>query len=152
MGVRDVYLGTDGGATTSKVGAVWADGRTVSTRLLQRPTSAEAGPDAVVAGWAASIADYLQANDLGWDDVRGVGLAIPGPYERYGVLGHSPNLPATFEGFDVHAGYERALRERAGRAIPLIETRQWDFTWWVSTMSGSWRAISRRRVRSSRAS
>jgi glucokinase len=120
MGGRDVYLGTDGGATTSKVGAVLADGRTVSTKLLQRPTNAEAGPDAVMAGWAASIADYLQANDLGWDDVRGVGLGIPGPIGRFGVLGHSPNLPATFEGFDVHAGYERALRERAGRAIPLI--------------------------------
>jgi glucokinase len=120
MGARDVYLGTDGGATTSKVGAVWADGRTVSTRLLQRPTNAEAGPDAVVAGWAEAIADYLAANDLGWGDVQGVGLAVPGPYERYGVFGHSPNLPATFEGFDVHTGYERALRQRAGRAISLI--------------------------------
>lgn len=120
MGARDVYLGTDGGATTSKVGAVWADERTVSTRLLQRPTNAEAGPDAVVAGWADAIADYLAANDLAWNDVQGVGLAIPGPYERYGVLGHSPNLPATFEGFDVHTSYERALRQRAGRAIPLI--------------------------------
>lgn len=120
MASREVFLGTDGGATTSKVGAVWADGRTVSTRLLQRPTNSEAGPDAVVAGWAQAIADYLAENGLSWDEVQGVGLAIPGPYDRYGVFGHSPNLPASFEGYDVHTGYERALRERAGRAIPLI--------------------------------
>jgi glucokinase len=120
MASREVFLGTDGGATTSKVGAVWADGRAVSTRLLQRPTNSEAGPEAVVVGWARSIADYLLENGLNWDDVQGVGLAIPGPYDRYGVFGHSPNLPSSFEGYDVHTGYQRALSERAGRAIPLI--------------------------------
>src|SRR5439155_27067109 len=35
----DVYIGTDSGATMSKVGGVWADGRTISTRLSQRPTN-----------------------------------------------------------------------------------------------------------------
>ena len=120
MDVRDVYVGTDGGATTSKIGAVWPDGRTVSTKLLQRPTNAEAGPDAVVSAWADTIADYLAENGLGWDNVRGVGLAVPGPYDRYGVFGHSPNLPASFEGFDVHTGYADALRQRAGRPVPLI--------------------------------
>jgi glucokinase len=120
MGARDVFIGTDGGATTSKVAGVWPDGRAVSTRLLQRLTNAEAGADALVASWADAIGDYLAENGLGWDDVRGVGLAVPGPYERYGVFGRSPNLPASFVGFDVHTGYERALRHRAGRAIPLI--------------------------------
>jgi glucokinase len=120
MAARDVFIGTDGGATTSKVAGVWPDGRAVSTRLLQRLTNAEAGPDALVTGWADAITDYLAENGLGWDNVRGVGLAVPGPYERYGVFGRSPNLPATFVGFDVHAGYERALKQRAGRAVPLI--------------------------------
>ena len=120
MSGRAVYIGTDGGATTSKVAGVWANGEAVSIKLLQRPTNADAGPDALVATWADAITDYLAANDLSWTDVGGVGLAIPGPYERYGVFGHSPNLPATFAGFDVHAGYERALQRAAGRRIPLI--------------------------------
>jgi len=34
-----VYIGTDGGATTSKVGGVWSDGSTISTKLLQAPTN-----------------------------------------------------------------------------------------------------------------
>lgn len=120
MSARDVYVGTDGGATTSKVAGVWPDGRAVSTKLLQRPTNSVAGPDALVATWADAIAGYLDENGLAWDSVQGVGLAIPGPYERYGVFGHSPNLPASFAGYDVYAGYARALEHRAGRSIPLI--------------------------------
>jgi glucokinase len=119
MSGRDVYIGTDGGATTSKVGGVWANGQAVSTKLVQRPTRSEAGPEATVSTWTDAIADYLSENGLQWNDVRGVGLAIPGPYERYGVFGHSPNLPASFEGFDVHTSYQRSLERRAGRAIPL---------------------------------
>ena len=34
---RPVFIGTDGGATMSKIGGVWGDGTTVSTELLQWP-------------------------------------------------------------------------------------------------------------------
>jgi glucokinase len=117
---RHVYIGTDGGATTSKVGGVWHDGTVVSTRLLQRPTGSALGPQAVVAGWVASITEYLKEHGLSWDQVEGVGLAIPGPFQRYGVFDKSPNLPAAFAGFDVHTAYTNALAERAGRAVPLV--------------------------------
>lgn len=120
MSERDVYIGTDGGATTSKVAAVWASGEAVSTKLLQRPTNADAGPDALMGTWASAITEYLEANGLAWSDVRGVGLAIPGPYDRYGVFGRSPNLPASFAGYDVHSGYERALERAAGRRVAVI--------------------------------
>src|SRR5581483_11396479 len=116
---RPVYVGTDGGATTSKVGGVWGDGTPVSTRLLQRPTGSREGPAAVVRGWVEGITDYLSQNALTWEQVRGVGLAIPGPFQRYGVLDRSANLPATFTGFDIHAAYSGALAERAGRSVPL---------------------------------
>jgi len=117
---RRVFLGTDGGATTSKVGAVWQDGTTVSTRLLQRPTGSEGGPDAVVQAWVASASDYLAEHSLEWDQVQGVGLAIPGPYPRYGVLGRSPNLPESFVDWNVHEAYSQALAARAGRPVPLV--------------------------------
>ncbi len=116
---RPVYIGTDGGATTSKVGGVWDDGTVVSTRLLQRPTRSGEGPAAVVHGWVEAITDYLAQNGLVWDQVHGVGLAIPGPFQRYGVLDRSANLPASFTGFDVHTAYSGALAQRAGRAVPL---------------------------------
>ena len=117
---RDIYIGTDSGATTSKVGAVWADGKTVSIQLLQKPTNAQHGPEAVIHGWVEAISDYVKQHGLTWDNVQGVGLAIPGPYERYGVLGRSANLPASFTGWDVHAGYSHALAAAAGRPLPLV--------------------------------
>lgn len=117
---RSVYIGTDSGATTSKVGGVWEGGETISTTLLQRPTNAENGPEAAVNGWVAVADEYLAQNNLSWEQVRGVGLAIPGPYERYGVLGKMSNLPESFEGYDVHAAYSQALERRAGRPVPLV--------------------------------
>lgn len=116
---QGIYIGTDSGATTSKVGGVWADGATISTKLLQRPTGSQNGPDAVIRNWVEAITEFLQQNELAWENVLGVGLAIPGPFQSSGVLGRSPNLPANFEGWDVHAAYGKALATKAGRAIPL---------------------------------
>lgn len=117
--VRPVFLGTDCGATTSKVAGVWADGAPVSTVLLQRPTNAQLGPDAVVENWVAANTAYLEQNGLAWDAVSGVGVAIPGPRRSYGVLERGPNLPESFVGFDVYSAYHQAIAARAGRAIPL---------------------------------
>lgn len=116
---RPVYIGTDGGATTSKVGGVWADGTAVSTRLLQRSTSSADGPLAVVRTWVEGITEYLQQNGLGWEQVQGVGLSVPGPFKRYGVWDRTANLPESFYGFDVHTAYSQALAGRAGRPVPL---------------------------------
>jgi len=116
---RPVYIGTDGGATTSKVAGVWEDGTTVSTRLLQRPTRAEEGPAATVAAWVSAVNDYLDENGLSWEQVQGVALAVPAPRRSYGVLDRAPNLPDSFVGFDIYTAFVGALTERAGRAVPL---------------------------------
>ena len=116
---QPVYIGTDNGATTSKVGGVWGDGTTISTKLIQKPTNPHLGPEAVVKSWVQSIDGFLEQNQLSWAQIRGVGLAIPGPYQRYGVLDHSANLPESFVGFDFYVAYRDALSARAGRAIPV---------------------------------
>ena len=117
---QNIFIGTDSGATTSKVGGVWTDGRIISTKLLQRPTNAQQGSTAVIQGWVEAITGFLKLHDLTWTQVKGVGLAIPGPYLSYGVLGRSANLPASLAGWNVHNDYSRALAETAGRNIPLI--------------------------------
>jgi glucokinase len=117
---RQVYIGTDCGATMSKVGGVWEDGTTVSTKLHQHATNSQQGPDSVVHGWVDAISGYLTQNELVWDQVASVGLAIPGPYLRYGVLAHSANLPASFEGWDFYTAYSQALAHKADRAVPLV--------------------------------
>jgi glucokinase len=117
---RHVYIGTDGGATTSKIGGVWSDGTTVSTRLLQRPTNSHLGPQATIRAWTDALGEYLSENSLQWSQVAGVGVAIPGPQMRYGVLDRAPNLPESFTGFDILTAYSGAIAERAGRAVPLV--------------------------------
>ena len=85
---KTIYIGTDGGATTSKVGGVWRDGTTITTKLLQSSTNSAHGPEAVVRSWVEAIDIYLSQNSLTWDQVGGVGLAVPGPFQRYGVFDH----------------------------------------------------------------
>src|SRR5664279_1279449 len=102
---KKIFIGTDSGATTTKFSGVWENGEAISTKLLQLPTSSEKGREAVIRGWVAGIGEFLAQNNLQWSQVHGVGLAIPGPYERYGVFGKTPNLPASFSGWDVYADY-----------------------------------------------
>lgn len=118
--MKDIYLGTDSGATTSKTCGVFADGTPVSLRLAQSSTNSQLGTQAVVDGWIDGVERFLSENRLFWDQVRGVGLAIPGPYQRYGVLDRSANLPAAFAGWDFRSDYSRALSQRAGRPVPLV--------------------------------
>lgn len=115
-----IYIGTDSGATTSKTGGVRADGSIISMQLRQSSTNSAAGTAAVIRGWVEGAEGFLKDNGLRWDQVRGVGLAIPGPYQRYGVLDRSANLPSAFSGWNFHQEYSAALAERAGRAIPLV--------------------------------
>ncbi len=118
--MKDIYLGTDSGATTSKTCGVFADGTPVSMELAQSSTNAQLGTAAVVNGWIEGAEKFLAAHQLAWDQVRGVGLAIPGPYQSYGILDRAANLPASFAGWDFHADYSKALAEKAGRPIPLV--------------------------------
>jgi len=117
---QNIFIGTDSGATTTKFSGVRENGETISTRLLQRPTHSEKGRAAVISSWIAGVGEFLAQNNLQWSQVHGVGLAIPGPYESYGVFGKSPNLPASFCGWDVRADYSAALAQAVGHAVPLV--------------------------------
>lgn len=119
MNSQTIYLGTDSGATTSKVAAIRADGSIVSTKLLQYPTDAHKGTEAIIASWLKAADEYLAANQLGWDQVAGAGLAIPGPFLSRGVLGKTANLPPELAGWKVGEEYQAALTARAGHPIPL---------------------------------
>lgn len=116
---RNVYLGTDSGATMSKIGGVWEDGTPISTKLLQHPTNSVAGPDAVIDGWVEAADKYLKENGLEWSQVQGIGLALPGVFSRFGVLSRAANMPKEFEEWEVFNAYSAALAKKAGRIIPV---------------------------------
>ncbi len=115
-----IYIGTDSGATTSKTGGIWSDGSLISTMLRQSSTNSPAGTAAVIQGWIDGVVGFLTDNKLHWDQVLGVGLAIPGPYASQGVLGRAANLPKSFEGWNFHAEYSAALAVAAKRPIALV--------------------------------
>ncbi len=119
MSEAKIYIGTDSGATTSKVGAVKLDGTPVSTKLSQKPTDAHKGRDAVLDGWMAAIEEFIAENGYGWADVGGVGLSIPGPFLAPGVLGEAANLPKDMDGWNVAADYAARLSKAAGRPIKV---------------------------------
>lgn len=118
--MKDIFLGTDSGATTSKTCGVYADGTPITLQLAQSSTNSQNGTRAVIEGWVAGIEKFLGENQLHWKQVKGVGLAIPGPYESYGVLGRSANLPPSFAGWNFHSEYSAAIAAKAGREIPLV--------------------------------
>ena len=99
---------------------MFADGTPISLHLAQSSTNSQQGTSVVIDGWIEGVEKFLAENQLNWEQVCGVGLAIPGPYQAYGVLDRSANLPAAFAGWDFHADYSRALSQRAGRPVPLV--------------------------------
>ena len=115
-----VFLGTDSGATTSKTGGIFANGKLVSEQLRQSSTNSQAGTAAVVRGWVEGAQGFLAEHGLTWQNVGAVGLALPGPYLSYGIMGQAANLPASFHGWNFHADYAAALAVAAGRSIPLV--------------------------------
>jgi glucokinase len=118
--MREIFVGTDSGATTSKTCGVYGDGSPVTMELAQSSTNSQAGRGAVVEGWVAGVEKFLAGNGLVWEQVAGVGLAMPGPYQGYGVLDRSPNLPADFAGWDFLSDYKAALAAKAGREVPVV--------------------------------
>jgi len=118
--MKSIFIGTDSGATTSKTCGIYEDGTPVTLNLAQSSTNSQLGTKAVVEGWIEGVEKFLLENNLVWDEVKGVGLAIPGPYLGYGILDRTANLPASFEGWNFVADYSAALESRSGRKIPLV--------------------------------
>src|SRR6516162_4390751 len=61
---KKVFIGTDSGATTTKLCAVWDDGDPVSNKVLQRSTNSENGRGAVIASWIDGASDFLAQNSI----------------------------------------------------------------------------------------
>lgn len=125
--MKSIFIGTDSGATTSKTCGIHEDGTPVTLDLAQSSTNSQLGTKAVVDGWIEGVEKFLAQNRLAWDQVAGVGLAIPGPYLAYGVLDRTANLPACFEGWNFVADYESAIERRAGRRISVVAGNDGNF-------------------------
>lgn len=117
---KGLFIGTDSGATTSKTGGVEPDGQPISLDLEQSSTDAHMGTESVLQGWIDGVESFLEKHGRTWGDVRGMGLAIPGPYQSYGVLDRTANLPPALAGWEFAREYSEKIAHHAGRSIPLV--------------------------------
>jgi glucokinase len=116
----EIFIGIDGGATTSKIAAVRGDESTVTLDLQQQPTASESGPSGVIEAWMEGTTRFLERHGLDWQQVQGIGISVPGPYLEYGVMGDSPNLPPSFDGWRVIDDLTAAVERQTGRRIPMV--------------------------------
>jgi len=97
---------------TKILAVIATDGGQVLARD-RRPTPA-AGPDAVLDELVGSLRAAALAADVSPRDLRGVGIACPGPLDlRAGVVSHPPNLPGWEE-----VPLRRLAEERLG--VPVV--------------------------------
>jgi glucokinase len=115
-----VTLGIDVGGTkilglaVDGTGAVLAEAKAPTPRLLPPESTAGAGGDAVIEAIAAVAERLLQALGPGAGAVPAAGVGVPGLVDDAGRLRFSPNLPGG-EGLDVRG----RLSERLG-GFPVV--------------------------------
>jgi glucokinase len=101
-----VTLGIDVGGTkilglaVDGAGAVLAEAKVATPRLLPPPSTGGAGGDAVVDAVAEVAELLLEALGRGVEAAAAVGVGVPGLVDDAGVLRFAPNLPGG-EGLDV---------------------------------------------------
>ncbi len=114
-----IFLGIDCGATTSKFNGIDAEGQLLSEKLRQIRTPSSEGPEAMLQAWLAGLNHFLEDESLHWDQVASIGIAMPGPYLSYGVLGKMPNMADEVEGWKYLNDLSQALERSQGRTIPV---------------------------------
>lgn len=91
-------FGVDVGGTSVKLGLF--DGDTL-TEKFEIPTRTEDGGKQILPDIAQAIADCLMRHNISHDEVRGIGIGVPGPVSETGVVNRCVNL--NWGVFNLHA-------------------------------------------------
>nr|WP_321152382.1 ROK family glucokinase [uncultured Acetatifactor sp.] len=84
-------FGVDVGGTSVKLGLFGAEGELLDKWEI--PTVTESQGAAILPDIAKSILDKMEEKSLGEEDVAGIGIGVPGPVDRNGLLvGRAVNL------------------------------------------------------------
>lgn len=78
------FAGIDIGATNLKIGIVTDEGEVLD--FIEEKLLSSKGPEGVVAQIVSILENYLRK------DVEAIGIGVPGPVDRNGVVHHPPNL------------------------------------------------------------
>lgn len=83
-------FGVDVGGTTVKIGCFREDGVLLEKREL--PTRTENGGAAILPDIAAAVKDFLAGHGISKNEVRGIGIGVPGPVDDDGNVNCCVNL------------------------------------------------------------
>lgn len=104
-----IGFGVDLGGTTVKIAAFWEDSRMLSKWEI--PTKKENGGEKILPDIAAALFAYIKEQNVDPADVIGIGIGVPGPVSREGVVNRCINL-----GWGVY-NVEKALEELTGFSV-----------------------------------
>ncbi len=120
----ELYIGIDFGGTNIRACLARSDGQLL--QRLRRPTAAGDGPERVTADIASSVGQLAAMANV---EVRGVGVAAPGPLDHNsGTVLQAPNLPG-WEGYPLRAALESAtgLTVQIGNDANLAALAEYHF-------------------------
>ena len=83
-------IGVDVGGTTVKMGLFTAEGDLL--KKWEIPTRTENGGEAIIPDIAASVRGVMAASGIVSEDVRGIGIGVPGATRSDGYVALCPNL------------------------------------------------------------
>ena len=83
-------IGVDVGGTTVKMGLFTAEGTLL--KKWEIPTRTENGGEAIIPDIAASLREVMEESGITSDNVRGVGIGVPGATRKDGFVALCPNL------------------------------------------------------------
>lgn len=86
-------MAIDFGGTKMKFGIVTSEGKILGDPLTL-PTQSERPGDEIVGSMISGIEQILQQQDMGVDQIDGIGIGSPGPLDlKQGIILEAPNLP-----------------------------------------------------------
>ncbi|MHC5059885.1 MAG: ROK family protein [Planctomycetota bacterium] len=90
--MAELFIGIDVGATNIKIGCFDSELKLLSKTSIT--TNAEMGPDIVIDNFSTAAETLVTKAGLSMDDVRAVGLGMPGPAKySEGIVISSTNMP-----------------------------------------------------------
>ncbi len=115
-----LVIGVDLGGTNVRAAAVLPDGSIVEGSRVEIPSRAQEGVDFVIDAVASAILDACGSR---FDDVTGVGIAIPGIIDdAAGVVRWAPNFGVTIDGVFTYwedIAFREMLQPKIGRKVVM---------------------------------
>ena len=103
------YVGMDLGGTNTKIGLVYEAGNIIFTTIVK--TDSKDGMEKTVERLSNILIEQIKGSNIDYNDVKGVGLGVPGPVANERIVKFWANFPWPKE-VDLAAEFEKNLNRK----------------------------------------